>query len=204
VARVDSYERATQTVTVTPLVSDVTSEAGEARTYRTLPAVAGVPVCFPRGGGVALTWDLSIGDRVLLVVRDRSHDEVDDLAVTEQAQPEARRRFNLSDAVALPGYSPPADPLASSSYAAGHVVLTLPVAAELRVGDSTASQALALAAEAATRIKRLEDTVNSLVLPVAGATAGPPSPLRFGPASVPLQPFTNTSDVASGRVKTDG
>ena len=66
-ARVESYDSATQTISAQPVVHDVFyDEYGERRTQR-LPLCLDVPVCFPRGSGVSITWPLQVGDLVLLV-----------------------------------------------------------------------------------------------------------------------------------------
>lgn len=195
-ATVQSYDRSSQTVTVDPDVNGAFELPDGTELVQNLPVIGGVPVLFPGGGGVSLTWDLVQGDQVLLIFRDRSHDEVDAGVAERPITPRSRRRFSLSDAVALPQFTAPGDPLPSSAVGASKAVLKLPSGYTFRVGDASANKALALAQEVAAKLANLELVINTLVLPVSGATAGPPT-------VPPFASTTTTADVASTRAFTD-
>lgn len=137
-ARVVSYDRTTQTAVVQPVIRGrYRTPEGESATYR-MPQIAGVPVAFPAGGGFSITWDLAVDDEVLLAICERSLDEWkaqggDDVTARD------RRRFDLSDAVAIPGLRSPGSPLVQVQD--GAMVIA---GAEIRIGSRTAAQAFVL------------------------------------------------------------
>lgn len=103
-ARVEKYDAATQMVECKPLIkSSILGEDGKPIT-ETLPVVVNVPVVFPGAGGFRLTFPIQPGDTVLLIFSEASIDEwLNDGA---EVLPGDARRFNLSDAIAVPGLHP--------------------------------------------------------------------------------------------------
>ena len=96
---IQSYEAATQTAQVRIAIDPVKS--GETVPY---PILDGIPVCFPRSNGYGVTFPLAKGDSVLLVFNERNTDL---WRATGAGQPPSdARRFNINDAVAIPGYFP--------------------------------------------------------------------------------------------------
>src|SRR5512138_1112258 len=65
--KVVSYDPATQTAEVTPVVQRAEPRADGGNTLTPLPSISDVPVQWPRGGGFALHFPLAPGDHVLLV-----------------------------------------------------------------------------------------------------------------------------------------
>jgi hypothetical protein len=106
-ARVESYDDAEGSVSVKPTVkvpiADEEAELGYS--YIDPPVISRVPVAWPQGGGSYIKWKLEAGDYVLLVFADTS---IDDWLVSGgiESQPESDRRFDISDAIAIPGMSP--------------------------------------------------------------------------------------------------
>jgi hypothetical protein len=193
VARVDSYDRTDQTITATPIVADLTDLEDGGREALELPTISGIPVIWPAGGGVSITWELKPGDLVLLLGRDRSHDEVDAGRVAPPVVPSSSRRFSWSDVVALPGYRSPADPLPSSAVAATAVVVTLPLGATIKIGSSSASEAIGLADLIDARISAIVNAFNLHTHPSPAGATGVPVSL------IPAQATT-----ASTRLYSDG
>lgn len=66
-----------------------------------LPAIVSVPVVFPRTSRFRLSFPLEEGDGVLLVFSERSLETW--LARGEDVAPQDVRKFDLSDAIAIPG-----------------------------------------------------------------------------------------------------
>lgn len=99
-ARVESYDAATQKVSVQPLILDGYTDDGERVTER-LPVIPGVPVVFPGAGGFRITFPLAVGDTVLVVFTSSSIDRW--LAVGGEVDPGDDRRHDINDAVAIPG-----------------------------------------------------------------------------------------------------
>lgn len=69
-----SVDLAAQTVTVQPTVKGVTTDRGNAEALVNLPVLPDVPICWPRGGGFALTFPVAAGDEVLVVFASRAID----------------------------------------------------------------------------------------------------------------------------------
>ena len=194
-AEIVSYDPSTTTARVRPCVRELVRIV-DGLVYADALEIPGVPVRWPGdGSGVAITWPLPVGSIVPLLIRDRSHDEVDDGAVVP-TQPASQRRWDLSDAEVLPLAWSARDPLPSSASSSTAPVVLLPAGQALLVGEATAARALALATETAARIKAIEDAINNLELPVAGAVAGPPVPAVF-------ETFTTAADIETTRIKVD-
>lgn len=100
-AQVQSYDPSTQTVSVQPLLKRPLVAADGTQTADTPPVLNGIPVQFPAGGGMRLTFPIASGDTGLLVFSEQSLD------IWKQTgglvDPVDLRRNHLSDAVFLPG-----------------------------------------------------------------------------------------------------
>jgi len=63
-----------QTLSVQPSIQGETLAADGSTSYVNLPLLVDVPICWPRGGGFALTFPIAIGDEVLVVFSSRCID----------------------------------------------------------------------------------------------------------------------------------
>ncbi len=169
-ARVVSYARVTQTVTVQPIVRGRHRTAEDISESYILPQITRVPVAFPQGSGGSITWPLANGDTGLCVVMERSHDE---WAATGNADciPQDRRRFDLTDAVFYPGLSSPADPLTEVDPTAMVVA-----AGALKLGSKTAAQPFVLGTA-------LQTLFNAHTHGTPAGPSGPPTQLMGAPVS---------------------
>jgi hypothetical protein len=70
-------------------------------TELSLPVITDVPVVFPRTAKASLTFPVEQGDKVLLVFSERSLEEY--LSLGTETKPQDRRKFDLSDAIAILG-----------------------------------------------------------------------------------------------------
>lgn len=104
-ARVETFYADTCTVDAKPLIGDIDPNSGEAVS---LDVCVSVPVCFPGGGGLRLTFPLAQGDQVLLVFGDRSRDSWQ--STGNEALNTDARRHSLADAYAIPGVRPDSNP----------------------------------------------------------------------------------------------
>lgn len=131
-----AYDRTTQTCDVQPAVRGRVQQADGVISEVDLPALKGVPVAFPSGASFSLTFDLTVGDPVVVMFAERAID------VWKGNQPativgvQEPRRFDLSDAYAIPGGRPPVAPLPATDYASGATVLR---SSDVRLGSSAAS-----------------------------------------------------------------
>lgn len=193
-AEVLSFDRTRSEARVRPLVSALrASDDGDEQVDA--PTIDGVPVVFPGGGGFAITFDVEAGDLGTLIIRDRSHDEVDAGDTSYPVQAASRRRFDLADAVFLPGFVAPGDGRPSNQAAADALVMRLPSGAELRIGSATASKALALAEKVDARVDTLQQAHDTHKH--TGVTTGP------GTSAVPDVIVGPLASVASTRAFTD-
>lgn len=109
-AYVTAYDATKQEVTVQPVIrwryTDVNGD-GETELPAPIPAV---PVLWPQANGLAITFPIVANDWVLLVICDRSIDEWEATGALDNT-PQSIRRHSMTDAVAIPGVRPFADPL---------------------------------------------------------------------------------------------
>lgn len=94
------FDETDRSATVQPSINKNYMDDTTAR----LPVIHKVPVMFPFGGGSSVTFPINPGDYCLLIVCERSLEEWKRLGIDEK--PIDRRKFNLSDAVAIPGLVP--------------------------------------------------------------------------------------------------
>ena len=120
--RVQSYDAATQTADVVPLVRHPVPQPDGSYALEDLPVVPSVPVVFPRTGRWMLTLPIVAGDTVQLLVNTAAigHWRAGSGDVTD---PGDLRRQHLAHAVAIPG-------LYARSAALGHASAT-----DLVLGD---------------------------------------------------------------------
>lgn len=98
---IQSFDAETITCTVQPAIKGVISDAQGRAQSVALPLLVDVPVIFPRGGGVTLTFPVSAGDECLVVFGDRCIDFWwQNGGVQETIDP---RQHDLSDAFAFVG-----------------------------------------------------------------------------------------------------
>lgn len=191
---VGAYDAAKQAISVTPDVSEAVRIDGELTAVPTVE-VPGVPILQYGGQSFGLSYGVEAGDRVLLVYRHRSHNEVDSGAAVP-LEPQSGRRSSVADVVGIPGYHPPAGDLASDRYRSdGQPVMFIAGGAPLRIGVSTAAIALARADLCMARLDAIQTAFNAHVH--AGVTTGP------GSTAVPTPTITGSNDVSSSRVRVD-
>lgn len=139
VATVLSYDHATQKATVQPAVKSkrIDGQTDAISDYEVGP-IPNVPVCFPSGSAGAYndTWPLAPGDSVLLIVVERS---IDEWKTTGAASCDAQdvRRFDLSDAVAIPWDTSFARPVGATGRSATARVIEAPM---LLLGSALATE----------------------------------------------------------------
>lgn len=90
-----------QIITAEGAIKGVLTNKDGSKTYIDPPVFINVPICFPRGGGYAITFPLRAGDEVLLVFSSRC---IDGWWQSGGVQtPPDLRMHDLSDGFAIPG-----------------------------------------------------------------------------------------------------
>lgn len=175
-AEVQSYNREPPLCDVTMHVSQrVVDEQGE-DTFEEID-IAEVPVLWPSFGGFSLVGELERGDDVLIVVADRSHDEWAS-GRGPGIEPRDLRRFDFSDALAIPIGDPPGDPVEAAPE--GSTELRRDDGAFFRVNDDGTIAIGTDSDELVSIGKTLVETLQSATV----ATAIGPQPLDPSTQSV--------------------
>lgn len=102
--RVESYDAATQTADVRPMVRRALPNVAGGTTPEDMPIVRSVPVVWPRVGDWFLHMPLAPGDSVLLVCLER--DPARWVRTGDISDPIDHRQHHLAHAVAIPGLFP--------------------------------------------------------------------------------------------------
>lgn len=105
---IQSFDSKMQWADVQPCLSDTVVQDGEETTY-TLPVVSNVPVQFPGGGGLSITFPVRKGDPCFLIFCDRSLDSW--LDTGKVGAPIPLHHHQLTDAVCVLGVRSRADAL---------------------------------------------------------------------------------------------
>ncbi|NJR73231.1 MAG: hypothetical protein HC773_05165 [Scytonema sp. CRU_2_7] len=95
--RFEKYDYKTQSAQVKPLIKKVYLDGS----VLVLPVIASVPVIFPRTAQSGITFPINKGDKCLILFTERSLERW--RLSGNDSEPGDRRRYDLSDAVAIPG-----------------------------------------------------------------------------------------------------
>lgn len=184
--KVVSYDAPTQTASVRLGVKfSRRGPDGERIPYEAAP-LADVPILWGVGGGGAYsdTWPLERGDEVWILFAERSVDEWI-MEGNDVAVPDSVRRFNLSDAVAIPAASSRKTPLPADAVANARVIR----ADEIRLGGAAAFDYVALASLVRAELDLLwsamsshTHTVPTVASPITPTTA----PIGIVPSYAPV------------------
>lgn len=184
-----SYDEGTNTCTVRPAVrAHYIDEDTEERIAVRMPPIPRVPVATPMFGGLfELECPLAAGDHVLLLFADRS---IDEYVATGGADntPQDVRRFDLTDAVALPVRLRPRTTNATTRVVIETDGTVTIEGTSIKLGDA-ATKAVALAPDVATNLSGILATLTPLVAawaatqPGGGPVTAPPATVM--PAYVP-------------------
>jgi hypothetical protein len=113
-AKVESYDPASQKADVTPLIKRFQEGADGETIEEDYPKISGVPVAFPRAGSLAITFPIQAGDHVTLIFCETSTEAFQSSAGRAPVSPDLFQRFDLTDAVAIPGWYPDQKALGST------------------------------------------------------------------------------------------
>lgn len=185
-AVVVKYNAAIQTIDAQIVVNSGYIDATGAVVAYTPPVIPNVPVAFPSADGWSITWPLAAGDPVLLLFASRSLDEWKATA-GDRHTPRDLRRFNITDAIALPGCRTPSDPIPAEGLDASALVVR---GALIKLGSNAATDWVALTTLVDARIAAIVTYINTHTHPTG-----------VGPSGSPAVPLGAQATVASTRVK---
>ena len=100
--RIESYDKATRKATVKPLVR-LRMKTGP---LVDIPPISEIPIMLPSSKAFSMDFDLVAGDSVLIICTEVAIGNWLQNTTGEIADPEDSSRFNLTDAVAIPGLWP--------------------------------------------------------------------------------------------------
>jgi hypothetical protein len=199
-ATVVAYDPTTQKATVQPALRSRIDDPLLDRERPELtppPPINNVPVVWPSGGGVASPWSLhgplAPGDPVTVLVAERSTDEWRTLGAVDNTPLDARR-FDLSDAVAIPGgrsFNPSA-PTGPLGVGAVDPVAAVLAGTLVKLGGSTAIEALVTGTTFIADLLVFVIALKASTDPVVSAAATAFELTLIPPAGPPLSPKTFT------------
>jgi len=163
--RIESYNAATQTANIKPMVKRRVATSDGRELLESLPVISDVPIMFPRCGQFFVTLPLAAGDFVLLVFCERSIDNYAAGTPGLEADPDDFRMHDLTDAVAFPGFFPTGSALPGASterLVVGHTSgAQLTVAADGTITVNSASGLVHLGADSGADFIARADKVNA-------------------------------------------
>lgn len=116
---IQSFDPETVTCVVQPAVKGYESDDAGKKSSLSLPLLVDIPVIFPRGGGVTLTFPVRAGDECLLVFADRCIDFWWQNSGVQE--PVDGRMHDLSDAFAIVGPQSQAQKISDISTSAAQL-----------------------------------------------------------------------------------
>lgn len=158
--KVVSYDKATQTAEVLPVVLRAEPKEDGGNTLTRLPSIPNVPVQWPRGDGFAIHFKLKPGDHVLLVFSEAAIGHW--RASGEMAPPGDLRRHSLGYPIAIPGAAPDAGKL-TDIPGDNEAVLEIPDGKVFRMGGPDADF-VALAAKVDANFDAIKQMFTSWVV----------------------------------------
>lgn len=170
-----SYDTAGRVATVRPLFQRPIEGPDGATIHETIPDLPSVPVLFPRAGASMITFPVPAETTGLLLFLTLSAGAwrrgPDD---GKRALPSGdQRRHHLGSAVFLPGFTPDA-----KGWPAAEENALVIEAAEVRLGDHTATQFVALANLVKARLDTIQAAFDAHThggVTAGGAASGPPA-----------------------------
>jgi hypothetical protein len=194
--RVESYDAATQTADVRPMVRRALPNVEGTTTPEDMPIVRSVPVVWPRVGSWFLHMPLEAGDSVLLVCLER--DAARWRQTGDVSDPIDHRQHHLAHAVAVPGLFPRAAAL--SGLPAGKLAIGKSGGLTMTIGDTTidlgaASQFVALANLVNARLDTIQAAFDAHVHPV-------PAPVSAN-TTAPTVPIGTLASVAAQKTRAE-
>ncbi len=198
--RVERFDPDTQTVDVQPLIQRLTALRDGSEAAEVITVIPRVPYQFPRAGKFRITWPVQKGDLVELIFTEVSRDnyQAGDGSIVS---PDDFRRFNLSDAYAVPGAYPESKAL--NNFDTNDMVLGFEDGCEIHInpdeinlGSKAAADFVALATKVQTELTNLKTAITGTTVVAQDGGASFKATLLTALSSFP-------GSVAASKVKAD-
>lgn len=154
-----TYDHTTQKATIQPSVRKI-YQTGKTPLVQDMPILNAVPVVFQRAGSTSISFPLKAGDRVLVLVAERSLDQWISSS-EDQVTPQDPRQFHLSDAVCIPGLYPFSDALPlenNEDFVITHEESSITIKTDGEIDIKTASK-VAIGTAAVELLQKISDTL---------------------------------------------
>ncbi len=209
--KIDKFDASNQMADVKPLVQNLTATEDGEELAEPLPIIPNVPIWWPRSGGFYTTFPVKPGDFCLLIFFSRSIDKYLE-GDGEDQNPGDFRTHDLTDAIALMGFSPKAQ--AITDYDEDAAVLGLEGGTRVRVakdlielGVKNAQDEVVVESKNQKELKSLRDTVAANAktfgthdhITTATVSTGPPG--KIAPPTSPMDTPAAIGSTASELVK---
>jgi len=215
--RVEKINASNQTVDVKPLIKRQLAYPDGSEITESLPIIPRVPLQYPRAGRFFITWPIKAGDLVELVFTEASRDNFK-AGSGNEVEPDDFRRFDLSDAYAMPGAYPEskairnfdADNLRLGVDGGATIVIkedgnvsVIPSGAGFgHIGAENGAEPIALGNKTDTRFNALENAVINMASTInANVAVANSIPLHAAYPQTPVVPPLPGSSVGSTKSK---
>lgn len=158
VGRIETYYPATQTADIVPVVKRPVPTSSGNVAYEDLPIVPNVPICFPRGGQFFITWTLSKGDHVLLIVLNYSISQWRKNGTI--SEPGDLRMHHLGNALALPTLAPNSGAVPEAQAGDNAYIISGPM---IKLGSADASDFAALSSKVDSNFEKISSLFSAWV-----------------------------------------
>ena len=164
--RIDNWDPVKQLADVKPLVQRLVADADGEETAEILPVIPGVPVVFPRAGGFYASLPVKKGDFCLLVFCNFPID-VFKSGNGDDASPNDFSTHELTDAVALMGFSPVAQAIKDvdpdNMVMGKEKGVQVHIASDkIELGQKEAAEQLSVDSKVQNELNRLQGNVDAL------------------------------------------
>lgn len=196
-AFVESFDKDSKTISATIPISEYRESDQDEPQELAWPKLEDIPVLFPGGGPITITWPLKQGDPVLLIP---CGSDLSEWFVSDGKEPVSPDLYNISDGswFAIPRLYPEKKNEGNADginlvIECGDVEFQVDTS-KVRLGSLDAAKALAKAEETQSALDELKTTVN-LIIAAATAAGGLVLP--------PPSPILSVFNIASTKVFTD-
>lgn len=191
--RVEKYYPATQTADVAPTIKrPIPTREGDIR-LEDLPVCPNVPVCFPRGGLISISWKLNKGDHVLLLFSTLSLAQWRKSGKT--SAPGDLRMHHLGNALAIPILAPNTGAFSEARADEDALIMVGPM---IKLGTEDAEDFAALSSKVDSNFQKVVHAITTAAVATGAADGGAGYKANL---TILLQGSDSPEPVACERVK---